>query len=239
MIGSYKHRSCLAPIWLVRSTICNQWDLRNLVLRVFVRRLPRAAFMHGQPVHVFPPPTHPTYPTWFFYPCPPSYPTLSSVCPIVVCQSVCPTPPPTRTLLFVILPLTRRKTTPELMSTYPRRHIISLGFGRVVTSVDAVIVARHGGRCCASRSETCNLRGKVHFVTEEVPYDLGDEEAPISDLEVCAGVVFWEWTKTIQHSLFGRENNQHVWRLLDITFSRIFGANSCRCTKIAMCLRYD
>ena len=74
-------------------------DLRILVLRAFVGRFPRAAFMLRQPVHVLPPPTSPpaptrlTYPTWPSCPTSSSCPTRPSVCPSV--HPSYPSPPTT------------------------------------------------------------------------------------------------------------------------------------------------
>jgi hypothetical protein len=36
-------------------------------------------------------------------------------------------------------------TVMELLNTYPNRQVVNLGFGRVVTCVDVVLVSLHGG----------------------------------------------------------------------------------------------
>ena len=72
----------------------------------------------------------------------------------------------------------------------------SLGFGRVVTLIDVVLVARHGGGHCGCRNEICIFRRKVDFVIEEAMEDLGDEEALVLDLGIPAGTITHKDTNT-------------------------------------------
>ena len=63
---------------------------------------------------------------------------------------------------FVIIPCSRHRTAPEPVSNMGRGcYIDSLGFGRVVTLIDVVLVARHGGGHCGFGSEICFFRRRV------------------------------------------------------------------------------
>ena len=55
------------------------------------------------------------------------------------------------------------KTTPKLLNTYPKRHVVSFGLGRVVICVDVVLVSHHGGQRYGFGSETCFHGGRVSF----------------------------------------------------------------------------
>ena len=63
---------------------------------------------------------------------------------------------------YVIIPCSRHWTAPERVSKLGKGcYIASLGFGKAVTLIDVVLVARHGGGYYGSRSGICFFRRRV------------------------------------------------------------------------------
>ena len=173
----YNNPNHTRQLWPHNGPMPMEVDLRILVLRAFVGRLPRAAFMLGQPVLSSRPdpssrPTRLTCPTWPSCPCPPSCPTRPSACPAVHASVQLstrlsirhirlhhyPTPNPSS----VILPCSRHWTASERVRKLGKGCCIaSLGFGRVVTLIDVVLVDRHGGGHCGSGREMCLFRRRI------------------------------------------------------------------------------
>ena len=76
--------------------------------------------------------------------------------------SVSTTPTPHTEPELVILPCSRHWTAPERVRKLGKGCCIaSLGFGRVVTLIDVILVASHGGGHCGSGSEICLFRKRV------------------------------------------------------------------------------
>ena len=160
-----------------------------------VCKTPPAGSVHAWAARSCPPSPDPPYmpdlaflPNLSFLPDP-------AFCPSI--RHIRPQNPPTPNPSSVILPCSRHWTTPERVSKLGRGCCIaSLGFGRAVTLIDVVLVARHGGGHCGSRSEICLFWRMVWFCNKEVTEDLWDEEALVSNLEIHAGTIAHKDTNT-------------------------------------------